>query len=398
MVFVLPDLPLSGAATRTAQLARELVAGGDEVTVLVLHDAVSTSLAADMTAHGAEVLVLTRRRDRARLQLCLRHSGPAVVHAAMPTAGAAGLALARRNRLAFVYSVTNSLHIDRPFRRETPRDRLKIVLERLAIERADAVHAVSHGIASQIVRRHPAAARRTHVVVHPPTDPPGSVRPLPVPSAATPRLLCLGRLTDHKRVRDAIEATALLREVCPLVHLAVVGTGPRLPDLRLLVELRNLSRRVTVVGESTDPAAYYEWADVLVHPSLYEGYPRVAAEALACGVPIVCASTAHAPGGPGIHHARPLDPTSIANTILRASRDAVRPAAIRPRGEPPPLRDLYRVLVESRAPRPSAAPCLPPDTAAFPSFSAEIIGEVGSPVGQRQHVTPEDPQTEQADP
>ena len=360
MVFVLPDLPLSGAATRTAQLARELVAGGDEVTVLLLHDSVSTSLAADMTAHGAEVLILTRSRDRARLQLHLRHCGPVVVHAAMPTAGAVGLALARRNRLAFVYSVTNSLHIDRPFRRETPRDRLKIVLERLVIERADAVHAVSHGIASQVDRRHPAAARRTHVVVHPPTDPPGSVRSLPVPSTAAPRLLCLGRLTDHKRVRDAIEATALLREVRPLVHLAVVGTGPRLPELRRLVELRNLSRHVTVVGESTDPAAYFGWADVLVHPSLYEGYPRVVAEALACGVPVVCASTAHAPSGPGIHHARPLDPTSIASTILRAARDAVGPAMVRQRGEPPPLRDLYRVQIESRAPRPPAPTLLDP--------------------------------------
>jgi glycosyltransferase involved in cell wall biosynthesis len=350
VLFVLPDLPLSGAATRTGRLAHDLVAGGDVVRVAVLHNKVSPSLARQMTVDGVEILVLTRRQDRARLRSGLLDGGPTVVHAAMPTAGGVGLMIARRHGLAFVYSVTNSLHIDRPFRTETPRDRLKVVLERLVIDHADAVHAVSHGVARQIAARHPAAIRRTHTVVHPPTEPPGTLASFSGYATAAPRLLCLGRLVDHKRVEDAIEAAALLRGVCPLVHLAVVGTGPRLPDLRLLVQKRDLCEHVTIVGESANPAAYFQWADILVHPSLYEGYPRAVAEALAHGVSVICSASAHAPAGSGIYYSRPLDPTDLANEILRAFQEAVRPAAYQPHEASSSLRALYRILSDSYAP------------------------------------------------
>lgn len=327
IVFVLPDLPLSGAATRTAHLARDLVEGGDEVTVLVLLDRIACRLANNLAAAGVEVSTVASLARPSR-PTWNRYTRPTVVHAAMPTAGLAGLMLAGRVGAPLVYSVTNCLHVDRPLRRPTPRDRLKAVLERHAIERADAVHAVSPGVASQVIRRHPRARTRVHTVVHPPTNPPGSGTDVLAPSSAAPRLLCLGRLLEHKRVEDAIEATALLRPTFPLVHLAVVGTGPRLAGIRSLVAARHLKGHVTLVGESSDPASYFAWANVLVHPSLYEGYPRVVAEARACGVPVVCAATAHTPTGESIHHARPFDADALRAAIIRAVHS---PAAVRSR-------------------------------------------------------------------
>lgn len=353
VVFVLPDLPLSGAATRTTHLARELVAAGDNVTVVVLIDRVAGTLVDRLAAEGAAMIILTRSLDRRRLAARLSSSRPAVVHAAMPTAGAAGFALARRYGLPFVYSVTNCLHVDRPLRRETPRDRLKVWLERSIARHADAVHAVSAPLAEQVARRHPSTRGRLHTAVHLPTAPQG--RPDAVPGSvhadATPRLLVVGQLIDHKRVLDAIRATALLRNRWPRVHLAVVGSGPRLDSLRVAVRCWGLADHVTLVGESEEPAAYFAWADVLVHPSLYEGYPRVVAEAMASGIPTACAHTAHSPAGPGIHLARSFDPGSLADAIIDAVRSGVAGSSVggESGGAPSTLRAVYKQLLDAHA-------------------------------------------------
>jgi len=344
VLIVLPDLPLSGAATRTVHLARQLVVKGDEVTLLVLRDRIADSLARRLAADGVHVSTPSRRHLRSWPLPSRRGERPALVHAAMPTAGLAGLAIARRRGLPLVYSVTNSLHIDRPFRRESPRDRLKIVLEHHLIERADALHAVSAGIAAQIVRRYPGARPRVHTIVHPPTEPLSDPHPVPVPAAATPRLLCIGRLVDHKRVADAIEATALLRTTHPSVHLAVLGTGPLLPELRSLIDARRLTGHVTIVGESTNPAGWFDWSDVLVHPSIYEGYPRVVAEAISYGVPIVCTCSAGAPTDEGVQHARPLDPAALRAAVLRAIRSGRTPYREQVEIGEPRLRHLYRLV------------------------------------------------------
>lgn len=316
VVFVLPDLPLSGTATRTVHLAKELAAGGDHVTVAVLVDHVAPSLAEELAASGIDTLVQSRRCDRRRLAAALRGRGPVVVHAAMPTAGVAGMALARVLRRPLVYSVTNSLHADRPLRRETPQDRLKIVLESVLVRRADVVHAVSASVAEQVTRR--IGADRVCVAVHPPTPAPGRPRPVADLPPGAPRLLTVSRMLQHKRVLDAVVAVAVLRGRWPQVRLVVVGDGPGRNQLEAEIDRRGLAEHVALVGAVADPATWFGWADVLVHPSIVEGYPRVVGEALLAGVPVVCVRTAHTPAGSHVVLARPFDPRSLAAGVVEA--------------------------------------------------------------------------------
>lgn len=327
IVFVLPDLPLSGAATRTVHVAEQLVSRGYDVVTVILLQRVDESIARRLNARGIELLRLSSSAGLRRIRRALVADPATIVHAAMPTAGAVGLWLARLFRLPFVYSYTNCLHVDRPVSERTPRDRLKGVLEAQLATRADALHAVSHSVAAQLARNYPQAADRVHAIPYQLTQP-AEASPAAYNAALEnlreewPRLLVVGRLLDHKRVNDVIRATRLIRNTWPTVKLVVLGAGPACEKLRQLALREDIEGNVHFTGESDAPGPYFDWADVLVHPSLYEGYPRVFAEALAKRIPIVSIDSPYAREVARINStvflARPFDHSSIAEKVYEA--------------------------------------------------------------------------------
>lgn len=247
-----------------------------------------------------------------------------MIHAVMPTAGLLGLCLARAMSRPIVYSYTNCLHGHRPFGVRSTRDRLKMVLEQVMAGQCDALHAVSHPVSRQLRETYPQATRRNHAIVSAVTapvseDPRADSAEL---SDAHPRLLCMGRLLPHKRVDDAIRAVASIRMDCPGIILLIVGSGPDHGRLKRLASQLGVGANVRLIGESTSPACFLSWADVLVHPSLYEGYPRVFAEARAHGLPVVSIDTPYgreyADTGARVFLARPADGDSLARTIAKA--------------------------------------------------------------------------------
>ncbi|MFJ8073880.1 glycosyltransferase [Streptomyces sp. NPDC096176] len=323
VVFVLPDLRLAGAQTRTVDLAEGLAADRVDVDVLVLLRSVHPALERRLSDAGITVTRLLHPMRVGRLLHTLATRERPVVHAAMPTAGVVGLLLARLTRGAFVYSYTNCLHRHRPFTPLAAQDAVKTFLEALLAHRSDALHAVSESVGLQLARTYPRAAGRTHILRHGPTmpgsDASGSLVPAP-PLTARPRLLCVSRLTPHKRVRDALGATAALKAKYPDVHLVVLGAGPEHHVLRSLAHRLKIAENVSFTGSTPNVDAFYEWADILLHPSLYEGYPRTFAEAVAKRLPVVSANApyareGHTPGHP-LFLARPMDPGSLADGVV----------------------------------------------------------------------------------
>lgn len=107
-------------------------------------------------------------------------------------------------------------------------------------------------------------------------------------------VLFVGHTEDkNKGFRYLLEALVLLDEG-QKYHLVVVQR-PRSREARRLVQELGLQGRVTFLeGLSTDELVrQYNRAQLLVSPSLYEGFGLPAAEALACGTPVV-ATTAGA--------------------------------------------------------------------------------------------------------
>jgi glycosyltransferase involved in cell wall biosynthesis len=101
----------------------------------------------------------------------------------------------------------------------------------------------------------------------------------------------------------------------------MLGSGHRLV-LAGLGELNGVPAAVETVGYVDDERldALMRGADVLVHPSLYEGFGLVVLEAMARGVPVAAADATALPetGGDAAVYFDPLDPAAIARGIREA--------------------------------------------------------------------------------
>lgn len=71
-------------------------------------------------------------------------------------------------------------------------------------------------------------------------------------------------------------------------RLLMVGDGPLREDLQRQTEQLGLADKVTFVGNTTNPAQYYQAVDYMILPSESEGLSLVAVEAQAAGLPIAC--------------------------------------------------------------------------------------------------------------
>lgn len=99
-------------------------------------------------------------------------------------------------------------------------------------------------------------------------------------STATQTVLFIGRLHAEKGIASLAKAWPTVLRQCPAASLWVVGEGP----LRHLLEPLDAVR---CLGPRDDVPTLLHHADLVVIPSQTEGFSLVAAEAMACGRPIV---------------------------------------------------------------------------------------------------------------
>jgi glycosyltransferase involved in cell wall biosynthesis len=101
------------------------------------------------------------------------------------------------------------------------------------------------------------------------------------------RIVMAGRLSIQKNPLLALEALALIKEMDWLFD--VVGDGPQGSEMHALAVQLGIGERVTRHGwiSSARVAQLMAGADILLMPSLHEGLPMVAIEALQHGLAIV---------------------------------------------------------------------------------------------------------------
>ncbi len=102
-----------------------------------------------------------------------------------------------------------------------------------------------------------------------------------------------GELRFKKGIHHVIEAARRISESTPGTHFLLVG-GVRDDDRKefdkLLDEEPSLKQVIVEVPYEKDPKKlvdYYRLMDVIFLPSLWEGMPNAALEAMACGIPVV---------------------------------------------------------------------------------------------------------------
>jgi len=86
------------------------------------------------------------------------------------------------------------------------------------------------------------------------------------------------------RLSQALEQVARSRES---VHVLLVGADQRPPDLPAEIEFTGVGR----IHDESSMAALYRSSDVLVTTSVIESFGLTAAEASACGIPVVCSGS-----------------------------------------------------------------------------------------------------------
>lgn len=126
-----------------------------------------------------------------------------------------------------------------------------------------------------------------------------------------------------------VEALAKLRTEHPRAHLVVVGPRPRQGPVAAALDGFGLQHAVEFVQGLTDEelAALIRGAQIACVPSLYEGFCLPAAEAMACGTPLV-ATTGGAipevagPDGETCLAAPPGDAGALAAALARLLGDA----------------------------------------------------------------------------
>lgn len=149
----------------------------------------------------------------------------------------------------------------------------------LTFRGADAVIACSQAVADSLSECNPE-------VVYAGVDA-GSIAPPQAPGSGPFKVGVLSRLIPLKNIEAVIVATARLTEMGVDIETEIGGGGPSEPSLRALAEQLGVAGRVRFLGWRRNVGELLASWHVLVMPSMHEGFPLAALEAMAAARPIV---------------------------------------------------------------------------------------------------------------
>jgi starch synthase len=179
--------------------------------------------------------------------------------------------------------------------------------ERTAIEAADAVIAVSHGMRADILACYPSLDPARIHVVHNGIDT-ELYRPTPKTDALVrngvdpdrPYVIFVGRITRQKGVPHLLRAA---RAIDPAAQLVLCAGAPDTPAIdqefrALVAELRGIRDGVVWIPEMlprSEVVQLLSHAALFVCPSIYEPLGIVNLEAMACAAPVVASAVGGIP-------------------------------------------------------------------------------------------------------
>lgn len=153
----------------------------------------------------------------------------------------------------------------------------------------DAVVAVSKAVASRVVD---GRAR----VIYAGIDAPSADSPSPSHGASSEIILgTAGRLIALKGIEYLLQAAAALQSEFPGIRVEIAGAGPQREKLEETVAQIGLAGRVKFLGWVDDVQWVLPRWDVFVMPSLEEGFPIAALDAMAAGLPVIASSVGGIP-------------------------------------------------------------------------------------------------------
>lgn len=202
----------------------------------------------------------------------------------------------------------------------------------LFVRRADAVIAISESTKRDLIEHYGTPAEKVSVVheaaaSHFQPATPYTVHQVRREYQLPDRfLLTVGTIEPRKNLARLLEALVRLRVDDSHLHLVVVGTrGWLYEDFFQRIEELGLKDVVHFPGYvlDADLPAIYSAADVLVMPSVYEGFGLPVLEAMACGTPVASSSASSLPevGGDAARYFDPMNVDEMVETLRRVLSD-----------------------------------------------------------------------------
>lgn len=102
-----------------------------------------------------------------------------------------------------------------------------------------------------------------------------------------PKIAVIGRLHEQKGYQYLIEAVPKILKIHPSTLFLSVGDGPLKLELEELVLQNHVQENFIFLGHRNDIPEILSTIDILVLPSLWEGFPFVILEAMASSKPVI---------------------------------------------------------------------------------------------------------------
>lgn len=220
-------------------------------------------------------------------------------------------------------------------REEAPNplvERVSLALTRRAYRRADAVLANSTDMAAGLTADLCLDVGKVRMINNPIDHAmiEAAAREAVSGAPRRPYILTAGRLEFQKAHEVLLQAYA--RSGIWRSHaLVILGKGSKLAQLHRLAAQLGIGEHVRFIGFVANPYAWMAGADLFVLPSRWEGFPTVAAEAMACGTPVLLSDCDFGPRdivvpGKSGELVAPEDPDALAAAMAALIGDTQRRA------------------------------------------------------------------------
>jgi glycosyltransferase involved in cell wall biosynthesis len=295
----LPDLSGGGGEMFAIKLAGELRRRGIEVDFFLARR--EGPLLAEVPA-GCEVFAaagLALRKKFGPLVRYLRARRPDALLSNMDPSNVAGLArVVSRVPVHVVMVLHNTLSEE--MKLVAPHRRRLFRVARHLYRLADAMVAVSEGLARDAAAVIPFVRHKLHVIANPVVSDTllaAAREPVDHPwlrGGEVPVTLAVGRLHPQKDFPTLLRAFRIVCGRRP-ARLIILGTGGERERLVEEIGQLGLGDDVALPGFVANPWAWMSKASVLALSSVWEGLPTVLIEALAVGTPVVATDCPHGP-------------------------------------------------------------------------------------------------------
>ena len=193
------------------------------------------------------------------------------------------------------------------FVRSSASNKMRVLLAKFLIPRADCIRVVSERIKSSLTAY---GVRHTAINVLPIFVDTEKIRTAPIKTDLHKKypgrfiILMASRITREKNIGLAIEAMQGEKRrdsISPLGGgsqnplLLIVGDGPEKQNLEFRIKNLELEENVKFAPYTEDLASYYKTCDLFLLTSNYEGYGRTLVEAAAVGAKIISSDVGIAP-------------------------------------------------------------------------------------------------------